>query len=832
MASLGNGVVARRHEVMCGSDEPMYQVTWSLRNRVWGQCAFLSSRTLKGQDLRSKHYSFQCYNRWGAKRFVRFGVGIARDPLNDALPVIFLKELFFPCLEFVTSNLLGGVRLDLDLSFGVALHLLGSSEVGKCLAELPPVMFIVTLPGGSRPGALSSHAANVVEAGVDELSFYDKEVAFDLESVKLKLSSVECRLALGRDWSDMDSAKPYPTRSRLSAADDAEDQVHQSALVIQSVPSSNLRLLSSWHALPRSREAPMIAPCTTVSVEDESERMEIMEMGKSEFQWLRHGVENGDFSQHYVGFDTESEKVGFDTESEKVIFHNIGLASTRSRLEYVFVAALDHAYSVLVWLLVSLGLVRVVDWFVCVLAGLVLLTIIVYAAFLHLVMAESTVLPTGSFPGPFGHVPSLGSKFLLGRIDSRLDLFCSPESREHLGPKEHLGLVEVESILAQVDFSGQNHSSKNADDQDLGSWKLSEVIARYSRRAPMDGNLNAWPSLVHHCQSETESDQLRRDHPESSQSDSIASEFALSRDRVGYVSTETKSNQSLPRESRHSTLDALHKTLFFTLSHNLTHCVLERIDLGNFTTGESNFYEHQEAGSMENNDKTLKKLATPDVVYQPWCIQCPSLEPAQSYELKSSLIHLLPKLQSLVGEDPHKHLNEFHVVCSTMRLQGIPEDHIKMKAFLFSLDGAAKDWLYLQPILFNTWGDIKRMFLEKFFLASRTATIKKEICGIKQHSGETLHQYWERFNKLCATCLHHQISEYLLIRYFYEGLMIMDRSMIDVASGGALIGKMPAVARHLISNMASNTQQFGTRGTVAPRMVNDVGTIDNPRLEN
>ncbi|RDY04105.1 hypothetical protein CR513_12226, partial [Mucuna pruriens] len=26
----------------------------------------------------------------------------------------------------------------------------------------------------------------------------------------------KCRLALGRDWSDMDSAKPYPTRSRLS----------------------------------------------------------------------------------------------------------------------------------------------------------------------------------------------------------------------------------------------------------------------------------------------------------------------------------------------------------------------------------------------------------------------------------------------------------------------------------------------------------------------------------------------------------------------------------------------------------------------------------------
>ncbi|RDY14556.1 hypothetical protein CR513_00369, partial [Mucuna pruriens] len=110
---------------------------------------------------------------------------------------------------------------------------------------------------------------------------------------------------------------------------------------------------------------------------------------------------------------------------------------------------------------------------------------------------------------------------------------------------------------------------------------------------------------------------------------------------------------------------------------------------------------------MEKNDRTLKELATPDVVYQPWCIQYPQLEPAQTYELKSCLIHLLPKFHVLAGEDPHKHLKEFHVVYSTMRPQGIPEDYIMMKAFSLSLDGAAKDWLYLQLVLFNTLGDMK-----------------------------------------------------------------------------------------------------------------------------
>ncbi|RDX76770.1 hypothetical protein CR513_43199, partial [Mucuna pruriens] len=116
---------------------------------------------------------------------------------------------------------------------------------------------------------------------------------------------------------------------------------------------------------------------------------------------------------------------------------------------------------------------------------------------------------------------------------------------------------------------------------------------------------------------------------------------------------------------------------------------------------------------------------------------------------------------------------------------------------------------------------MKRMFLEKFFPASRTATIRKEICGIRQQSGETLHEYWERFNKLCAICPHHQIS-----------LSMMDRSMIDAASGGGLTDKTPAAARHLILNMVSNTQQFRIKGLSQSWMVNEIGAASNLRLEN
>ena len=128
---------------------------------------------------------------------------------------------------------------------------------------------------------------------------------------------------------------------------------------------------------------------------------------------------------------------------------------------------------------------------------------------------------------------------------------------------------------------------------------------------------------------------------------------------------------------------------------------------------------------------------------------------------------------------------------------------------------------------------MKKQFLEKFFPASRAANIRKDICGIRQFNGETLYEYWERFKQLCASCPQHQIPDQLLIQYFYEGLSTMDRNMIDAASGGALVHKTPTEAINLISNMAANSQQFGTRQDYPPRKVNEVSTSSiDQRLDN
>ncbi|XP_027120419.1 uncharacterized protein [Coffea arabica] len=188
------------------------------------------------------------------------------------------------------------------------------------------------------------------------------------------------------------------------------------------------------------------------------------------------------------------------------------------------------------------------------------------------------------------------------------------------------------------------------------------------------------------------------------------------------------------------------------------------------------------------NTQTLRELATPKLTHQPLCITFPTLSENTSFELKSGLIQLLPSFYGLFGEEPHKHVKEFEVVCSSMKPPGVTEEQIRLRAFSFSLKDAAKDWLYYLPAgSITTWAQLKKKFLEKFFPASRVASLRKEICSIKQYSGESL-------------------------------------SIIDVASGGALANKTAKEAWDLIEAMAENSQQFVFRESNPTRRVNEVET--------
>ncbi|CAN6562533.1 unnamed protein product [Malus baccata var. baccata] len=227
----------------------------------------------------------------------------------------------------------------------------------------------------------------------------------------------------------------------------------------------------------------------------------------------------------------------------------------------------------------------------------------------------------------------------------------------------------------------------------------------------------------------------------------------------------------------------------------------------------------EEVQGMAGDNRTLKELSASGLDNAtPLCIQYPRAAQGKTdeFELKSSLLHHIPKYHGLSMEDPNKHLKEFEVVCSSMTPVNVDGNILKMKAFPFSLMDKANDWLYeLAPGTVTSWESMKRAFLEKFFPTSRIILLRKKISGIQQEEGESFPTYYERFKSLVASCPQHQMKEELLLQYFYEGLLPLERQMLDASAGGALVDKTPMAAKVLIANRALNAQQYegvGQRG--------------------
>ncbi|KAM0959690.1 hypothetical protein ACFX2C_024813 [Malus domestica] len=77
------------------------------------------------------------------------------------------------------------------------------------------------------------------------------------------------------------------------------------------------------------------------------------------------------------------------------------------------------------------------------------------------------------------------------------------------------------------------------------------------------------------------------------------------------------------------------------------------------------------------------------------------------------------------------------------------------------------------------------------------------------------------------------MKEELLLQYFYEGLLPIERQMLDASAGGALVDKTPTAAKTLIANRALNAQQYegvGQRGTTRQHQVNEV--VEGPKVQN
>ncbi|KAF7832389.1 uncharacterized protein G2W53_014722 [Senna tora] len=87
--------------------------------------------------------------------------------------------------------------------------------------------------------------------------------------------------------------------------------------------------------------------------------------------------------------------------------------------------------------------------------------------------------------------------------------------------------------------------------------------------------------------------------------------------------------------------------------------------------------------------RPLKEYFTPSNYDSPSSTRLPEIG-ANQFEIKPSIIQMLPSFYGLSSENPYKHIHEFLEVCSTFKLPNVSEDAIRLRLFPFSLKDKAK----------------------------------------------------------------------------------------------------------------------------------------------
>jgi hypothetical protein len=111
--------------------------------------------------------------------------------------------------------------------------------------------------------------------------------------------------------------------------------------------------------------------------------------------------------------------------------------------------------------------------------------------------------------------------------------------------------------------------------------------------------------------------------------------------------------------------------------------------------------------------------------------------------------------QSFSGEDdenPYFHLNEFEQTCACLCIEGMLDEMLRWKLFLFSLTGRAKVW-YKKTIgsMQGDWEVLCSNFCLYFFPIFRVVSLCLEVLSFKEEEKESLGMACDRFNALINT---------------------------------------------------------------------------------
>nr|GEZ80674.1 reverse transcriptase domain-containing protein [Tanacetum cinerariifolium] len=150
-------------------------------------------------------------------------------------------------------------------------------------------------------------------------------------------------------------------------------------------------------------------------------------------------------------------------------------------------------------------------------------------------------------------------------------------------------------------------------------------------------------------------------------------------------------------------------------------------------------------------------------------------------------------------------------VTENIKVNGVTDDALRLYLFPHSLIHHATAWFDRLPrYSINTFKQMAKMFLGKYFPPSMVTKLRNEITNFRQRPDELLFEAWEHYKLSIDRCPNHNMFPVTKIDTFYNGLTLRHRDTINSAIGGTFMKRRPEECYDLIENMTAHHNDWDT----------------------
>nr|GEV91550.1 reverse transcriptase domain-containing protein [Tanacetum cinerariifolium] len=154
---------------------------------------------------------------------------------------------------------------------------------------------------------------------------------------------------------------------------------------------------------------------------------------------------------------------------------------------------------------------------------------------------------------------------------------------------------------------------------------------------------------------------------------------------------------------------------------------------------------------------------------------------------------------------------ENDMIQQSIKVNEVTDDTLRLYLFSHSLTHHATAWFdHLPRNSINTFEQMAKIFLEKYFPPSMVTKLRNEITNFRQRPDESLFEALEHYKLSIDRCPNHNMLPITQIDTFYNGLTLRHRDTINAATGGTFMKRRLKECYDLIENMTAHHNDFDT----------------------